>query len=143
MDDFYSLGLLVNRASVSLAKSLNTSLDAQGIDLPHSQFTVMRCLYFKDELSQFDIANLLYKDAAAIKRTVDLLEKKGLVVRKQVRTLKNSVCITEKGRELMPKVIHIADGLIAEALSGIEPDNRELLKTMLDKIYTNLEKNRP
>lgn len=143
MDDFYSLGLLVNRASVSLAKSLNTSLNAQNIDLPHSQFVVMRCLYFKDELSQYDIANLLSKDAAAIKRTVDLLEKKGLVVRKQVRTLKNSVCITEKGRELMPQVISIADGLIAEALSDIEPDKRELLKIMLDKIYTNLNKNRP
>ena len=140
MNDFYSLGLLVSRASVSLAKSLNTSLEGHNIDLPHSQFIVLRCLYYKDALSQLEIANLLFKDAAAIKRTVDLLEKKGLIIRRQVRTLKNSICITEKGRELMPKVIDIADNLIDEALSGIEPDNRELLKIMLDKIYMNLAK---
>jgi len=140
MEDFYSLGLLVSRASVSLSKSLNSALEAHNIDLPHSQFIVLRCLYFKDELSQLEIAKLLFKDAAAIKRTVDLLEKKGLVVRRQVRTLKNSVCITEKGKNVMPVVLKIADTVIEEALDGIEPDSRKFLRTMLDQIYTNLER---
>lgn len=140
MKDFYSLGLLVSRASVSLSKSLNAALEKHSIDLPHSQFIVLRCLYFKDELSQLEIANLLFKDAAAIKRTVDLLEKKGFVVRQPVRTLKNSVCITEKGRSLMPLVLKIADTVIESALNGMEPDSQELLRMMLDKIYTNLER---
>lgn len=139
MKDFYSLGLLVSRASVSLSKSLNAALEAQHIDLPHSQFIVLRCLYFKDALNQLAIARLLCKDAAAIKRTVDLLEKKGLVVRQPVRTLKNSVCITEKGRNLMPQVLKIADTVIEEAMNGIQPDHQEYLRTALDKIYTNLE----
>jgi DNA-binding MarR family transcriptional regulator len=140
MDHFYSLGFLVGRASVSLTKSLNAGLEAHNIDLPHAQFIVLRCLYYKDALSQLDIAQLLFKDAAAIKRTVDLLEKKGLVIRKQVRTLKNSICITEKGRNLMPHVLAISDSLIDKALDGIAPEHQQLLRTMLDKIYTNLEK---
>lgn len=140
MDDFYSLGLLVSRASVSLSKSLKSRFEVHNIDLPHSQFIVLRCLYYKDALSQLEIANLLCKDPAAIKRTIDLLERKRFIVRNQVRTLKNSICITDKGRELMPTAINIADCLIEEALNSIDSVNRELLRTMLDKIYTNLEK---
>lgn len=142
MNDFYSLGLLVSRASVALAKALNQAITAAGIDLPQSQFIVLRCVYFKDGLSQLEIANILSKDAATIKRTVDNLEEKGLVVRKQVRTLKNAVCITERGTELMPQLLQIADKTIEEALQGISSKQRDLLHTMLNKIYSNLENTR-
>ena len=138
MDHFYSLGLLLGRASVALSKALNTALAAHDIDLPHSQFIVLRCLYYNNGLSQLEIAHLLSKDASAIKRTVDNLEKKGLVVRRQVRTLKNSVHITAKGHELIPKALEVGKKITDEALSGI--DERELLRTMLNGIHTNLEK---
>jgi len=140
MDDFYSLGLLLSRASIALAKSMNASLEAHNIDLPHSQFIVLRCLHYRDALSQMDIAKLISKDAAAIKRTVDLLEKKGFVTRKQVRTLKNSVCITDKGKNLMPQVLKIADNQISEALKDITIEDQKSLRIMLDNIYINLEK---
>jgi len=138
MDEFYSLGFLVSRASVSLAKAINARLEHAGFDLPHSQFIVLRCLYYRDGVSQFDIANLLSKDAAAIKRTIDNLEKKEFVERHQVRNLKNSIHITVKGKQIMPKVLKIAEEVIGEALYGINT-NKELLYTMLDKIHTNLE----
>lgn len=139
MDNFISLGLLINRVSVALSKSLNAALLSANIDLPHSQFVVLRCLFYKDGLSQLDIANLLSKDAATIKRTVDYLERKGLVVRKTVRTLKNSVCITEKGKEIMPQVLKIANETIEEALKGMNNDTRILLFTLLDDIHKNLK----
>ena len=139
MDDFYSLGLLVSRASIALSKSLNAAIVNENIDLPHSQFIVLRCVYYKDGLSQLEIANILSKDAATIKRTVDNLEQKGLVTRTQVRTLKNSVCITDKGRELMPVVLRIAEKTIEKAFTGIKKEQQDLLRIMLDEIYTNLE----
>ena len=140
MNDFYSLGLLTGMASLALSKALNAALIENNIDLPHSQFVVLRILYFHDGMSQLDIANMVSKDAAAIKRTVDNLENKGLVVRKQVRTLKNSVCITDKGRELMPQVLKIADKIIEEALNSFSEESREQLFSMLKMIYQNIEK---
>lgn len=139
MDTFFSLGLLLNRASVALSKSLNSSISANNIDLPHSQFIVLRCLYYNDGISQFDIAKLLSKDAAAIKRTVDQLEKKEFVIRKQIRNLKNSVCITDKGKKLMPQVLEIAKAVIDKALIGIEEESRNSLQIMLEKVFINLE----
>jgi DNA-binding MarR family transcriptional regulator len=139
VDDFYSLGLLLNRASIALAKSMNAALENGGIDLPHSQFIVLRCLYYKDCISQSEVANLLSKDAAAIKRTIDNLEKKGLVERHRIRNLKNSVCITDKGKSLMPQVLKIAENLVNEVIGSFKPENRKLLRTMLDDIYTKLK----
>lgn len=139
MDSFYSVGLLVSRASVALSKALNAAILADNIDLPHSQFIVLRCLYYQDEISQFDLANLLSKDAAAIKRTVDELEKKGFVKRKQIRNLKNSVCITDQGKALMPQLLEIADRVKDDALKGISEKERKLLKELLEKIYINTE----
>ena len=138
MNEFYSLGFLLNRAAITMAKSLNDGFEVHGMDLSLSQYVVLRCLYCKYALSQLEIANMLSKDAAAIKRTIDLLEKKGLVTRTPVRTLKNSVSITEKGEKLMPQILKIADGRIEKALNGIEPHDRKLLQVMLDKIYVNL-----
>jgi len=140
MDNFYSLGLLLSRASVALAKSMNAGLEINGIDLPHSQFIVLRCLHYQNALSQFEIANMLSKDAAAIKRTVDNLEKKGLVERHQIRNLKNSVRLTEKAEEMMPEILRIADKITEEALGDIDVENQKLLRMMLDKIYINLKK---
>lgn len=140
MDEFYSLGFLLNRASVSLAKSLNSKLAKEKIDLPHSQFIVLRCLYFKDGISQLDIANLLSKDAAAIKRTIDNLEKKGFVRRQPVRNLKNNIYITQEGKSIMPAVIEIANGIIAKSLGDMDNERYKLLIEMLENIHINTEK---
>ena len=139
MDNLYSLGFLISKVSIALSKALNASIIANNINLPHSQYIVMRCLYYKDGISQFEIANLLSKDTTAIKRTIDELVKKNLVVRKQVRNLKNSICITDKGRNLMPQVLEIVECVISKALHGIEKENQDLLQIMLDNIHANLK----
>lgn len=140
MDEFYSLGFLMARASIALAKRVNAAFVEADIDLPHSQFIVLRCVYYKDGLSQLEIANTIFKDAAAVKRTVDNLEEKGLVTRSQIRPLKNAVNITEKGRELIPKVIEVANGVIDKALNGMLPQERHAFLFALDEIYNNLNK---
>jgi len=139
MDNLHTLGFFVDKASIALSKALNASFVAHNIDLSHSQFVLLKFLYYKEGLSQFEIANLLSKDAAAIKRTIDELEKKNLVVRKQVRTLKNSISITDKGRNLLPQVFEIAQCIVDKAFNGIEKENQDLLQQMLNQICINLE----
>ncbi|MDR2949911.1 MAG: MarR family transcriptional regulator [Prevotella sp.] len=140
MNKLYSLGFLLNRASFSLAKALNSEFKRHNIDLPHSQFIVLRCLYYKDALSQHDLATLLCKDAAAIKRTIDNLETKGLVTRKQVSQRQNSVLITEKGKLLIPYAIEHGESIIKKVLGPATNMETEALYKLLDKIYNNAEK---
>lgn len=71
-----SLGFLLDRALWTLSSTLNATLKEKGIDLPHSQYIIMRFLDEKEGISQNKLAILLHKDAAAIKRSIDNLEKK-------------------------------------------------------------------
>jgi len=139
MKDLYPLGLLLHRASSALSKAFNAAFIEAGIDLPHSQYIVLRAIYEKDGQSQWELSNMLKKDAAAIKRTVDNLEQKGLVERKTVRTLKNAVHITDKGRALMPRVLDIAQAITLKAYGNLPEDKREKVLRALDSIYTNLQ----
>lgn len=140
MDEFTSLGLMLNRAATTMSTALTTALSDAGIDLPHSQFIVLRCLYYNGNLCQLEIARLLSKDAAAIKRTIDNLEQKGLVKRIPVRTLKNSVQITDEGRALMPKAIAVAKAASEKATSGLSQKNLTGLMESLKIIVENIKK---
>lgn len=139
MDEFISLGLMLNRAATAMSTALNTALADAGVGLPQSQFIILRCLYYNGDLSQLEIARLLSKDAAAIKRTVDNLEQKGLVRRVPVRTLKNSVQITQAGRALMPKALEIAKAVSEKATSGLAPKNVADLVDNLKIIVENIK----
>ena len=66
-----SLGFQLGKALWALSATLNATLKENGIDLPTSQYIVMRFLYRQDGISQNRIATLLYKDAAAIKRSIE------------------------------------------------------------------------
>lgn len=140
MDELYSLGFLLNRASVALGKTLNNRLQEADIDLPHSQFVVLRSLYYRDGLSQLEISNLLFKDAAAIKRTIDNLEKKGYVGRRQVHSQKNNIFITDRGKAVLPDAFKIAEGVVSEALAGFSEKEADNLKNTLNTIFENIEK---
>lgn len=139
MDNLYSLGFLLNRASFSLEKMLRIELKRNNIELPHSQFIVLRCLYYKDGLSQQELATLLCKDAAAIKRTIDNLEDRGLAYRVHVSQRENAIQITEEGRVLMPSAIKCGDLALEKVLQDINENDYELLKQLLHRIYLNVE----
>lgn len=134
-----SLGFLLARALWALATALNTALKEQGIDLPNSQYIIMRFLYEQDGISQNRIATLMHKDAAAIKRSIDNLEKKGLVERRAVSRCKNNIFLTEKGRELIPEVIAIADKVF-DMTTELPEDMCRIGNLYLESIYNKFQK---
>ena len=132
-----TLGFLLSRASNSMSVHLNTLLKNNGIDLPHSQYVILKHLYAEAGISQQELADKIYKDTAAIKRTLDILEKKGLIQRIPVTMRKNSVIITEQGKELMPKVMDCLERSKQFVLSGISEQEYKLFTDILERIYQN------
>lgn len=114
-----SLGYLLDRALWVTSNALNKALKDNGIDLPHSQYIIMRVLFEKDGVSQNEIAVFLHKDAAAIKRSIDYLEKKDLVIRKSESPCKYGIYLTDKGQSLKPEIIAIANDVFHQLLSGV------------------------
>jgi DNA-binding MarR family transcriptional regulator len=135
----HTLGFLLARASNSMAMYLNSALKREGIDLPHSQFVILKILHLKDDVSQQELADLAFKDTSAVKRTLDILEKKGLVERIPVTLRKNSIKITNAGRELMPKVMACMEKSKQILLHGISEGEYKLLMDILDRMYHNIK----
>lgn len=129
-----SLGFLLDRALWTLSSTLNATLKEKGIDLPHSQYIIMRFLDEKEGISQNKLAILLHKDAAAIKRSIDNLEKKGLLIRKALSERKNGVYLTDKGKALIPKVKTIADEILGGTFGQTE-EMRHTCILFLESIY--------
>ena len=126
-----SLGFQLGKALWALSATLNATLKENGIDLPTSQYIVMRFLYGQDGISQNRIATLLYKDAAAIKRSIDNLEKKGLVERRAVSRCKNNIYLTEKGRKEKARLEQQENTSIFSCLDETEKQEfRRLLEKM-------------
>ena len=129
-----SLGFLLNRALWTLVTSLNAAFNKNGIDLSQSQYVVMRVLDIQEGMSQNKLSTMMHKDAAAIKRSIDILEKKGLVIRKAVTGRKNGLYLTDKGKALMPQIKAIADEVMGGTFGRTE-EERQACVTFLECIY--------
>lgn len=130
-----SLGFLLNRASWAAANMLKESFIKEGIDLPHSQYIVLRVLYEHEGLSQQEIATALHKDGAAIKRTLDILERKELIVRKPASLCKYNIYLTPKAIAQKEKIITVADNTAKQALEGIPEKQYKEVIDFLNHIY--------
>ena len=134
----HTLGFLIGRASHTMITYLNKILRKEGIDLPHSQYILLKVLYFKDNVSQKELADMVYKDTSAIKRTLDILEKKKLIERVPVTLRKNNIVILKAGRELIPEVFACMDRHKEPMLAGISNDEYELFTDVLERIRLNI-----
>lgn len=133
-----TLGFSLARASHAMGTSLNGLLKNNGVDLTHSQYVVLRVLYAKDGISQQELAKRVYKDVAAIKRTLDILEGKGLVQRVPVTMRKNSILITETGKQLIPQVLDHIERWEQSILKGVDSEEYAIFKKVLKNIHKNL-----
>lgn len=143
-----SLGFRLDRALWAISTALSTALKEKGINLPHSQYIIMRFLYEQDGISQNRIAAFLHKDAAAIKRSIDILVKKRLAERRVISRSKNGIYLTKQGRQLMPEVIAIANEVFS-VMSELPEETCRTGMKYLESIYKlyvekkNTEKDKP
>lgn len=126
---------MMEQALGTMTGALANAFKANGIDLPHSQYTVLRLLYSSETpMTQINIAEILKKDAAAIKRTVDILERKGLVVREAQNGRTNRVVCTEKALAMKEIVIESANDTLHRMLGDFTEVELNGFITMLGRI---------
>ena len=129
------MGFMMEQALGTMTGALANAFKANGIDLPHSQYTVLRLLYSSETpMTQINIAEILKRDAAAIKRTVDILERKGLVVREAQNGRTNRVVCTEKALAMKEIVIESANDTIHRMLGDFTEVELNVFITMLGRI---------
>ena len=139
LDDVYIY--LLQRTTRQFKKHSQAVLKENNVDVTGDQWVIIKRISEQEGISQKEVANLTYKDPASVTRTLDLLEKKELVVRQTILSNRRTYALflTKKGKELVNKVLPLAVNMRAKGLEGINTNDVEIFQKVLNSIYKNFE----
>lgn len=135
--DIHTLGYYIDRALCVMIKSLNKELKEYNLEFQHSDFTILKVLSQVDGLSQTDLAKILGKEKSGIGRSISSLEKEGYIKRRAINGCKNELCLSDKGKEIIPLLDEIANKVTEKAFVGFSERKRKELMRNLTLIYKN------
>ncbi|MEC7771671.1 MAG: MarR family transcriptional regulator [Bacteroidota bacterium] len=111
-------------------------------DITVDQKLVLQYLNDRPELSQNEIAELVFKDNASLTRMIDLMVRKGFLDRsinpKDRRRF--HIELTPKGKEILEKLAPVIAENRKRAFAGISEEELVQLEQTLNKIVSNLNK---
>ncbi len=127
-------------ASTAVARHLQKNFRQSGLEITIEQWSILYHLWKEDCLSQQELCNRTFRDKPSITRLIDNLEKQKLVKRMPSKTDRriNLVCLTDAAREMQDTTIELANQTMNEALQGINREEIETVKQVLQKVYDNL-----
>lgn len=132
---FYSL----EKSIKVYRKFAQKQLAANGFDVTIDQWLVLKSLHENQDLSQSDIAELVFKDTASVTRIIELLVQKSYLQRhiNSVDRRKFHLTITKNGIGLIDQIATVIKDNRKKALKGFRPTEIENLKQQLEKIIAN------
>lgn len=121
------------RAANSVNKTLNNKLSPY--DIAIEQRATLEIIKFEEDVNQTKIAILLGKDKTTISRSLNSLEKKGLISKSEITGDKrsNKVELTKEGEDIL-------ENTIDEVTSYRESLNAKLTKEEIESFFKILDK---
>lgn len=133
-----AIGYLVTYAQKLLHRGLGEGLQKHGVTV--AQWMVLVVLWETDGLSQKELSQRVAVETATLSRTVDRMERDGLVTRDRSETDRRQVHVrlTEYGAGLWRDLVPEAEANQDRALTGISEDEEEVLRGLLKRVITNM-----
>jgi DNA-binding MarR family transcriptional regulator len=105
-------------------------------------YLILRALWEKDQRSQQELADDVFKDKASLTKLVVNLEKRGLIYRTEGELDRRSkiVALTAEGRALRHRVYPIVLDLIETLETGFSTGQLVMMQQMLEKMYARLKR---
>ena len=135
-----TLGMLIGQIHRLSTKRFVQNSHMHGLEISLDQWLVLGPVWKNDGISQKEISEYCGKDKTSVTKIIDTLEKKNLVVRvtDQLDHRVKRVVLSQKGRELFLSALPVMAQTRDELRSGISDKEIEALKSILSKIYKNL-----
>lgn len=114
--------------------------DKHGLGITVEQWVILKILSEKENLSQRELANQSYRDPASITRTIDILEKKGLLERLAIPNNRRRyhISLTEAGEQFVQKHLELVQEQRALSVKGLTKSELDTLSEVLKKIRENM-----
>lgn len=135
-----SLGFILNRTSIQ-SKALFTQ-KIKEFDISPEQWSLVFRVVESNGLTQKELSDSTYKDQANITRSIDRLERKGLLKRvsNQMDRIIINIYPTEKAINLVEKIIPISSRFNNYLTENFTEEEKNQLIKLLNKVYENLLK---
>lgn len=136
------LGFLANQLSFSLRQSIARECESLGYKTTPEGLGILFLLSRQDGLTQGQVSEFLAKDKAAVTRLLSFLEKEGLVQRSADSEDRRMVRshITVKGSRAVEEILPAFKSLFAEVFDGVDPDEFNIARKVLQQIIGNIKK---
>lgn len=118
------------------------NLNKLGYKITINQIILLIEIDRNPEISQVDLAELLFKDVASITRMIELLVREGFIKREEHKEdrRKKNLNITKKGKKLLDKAIPIIATNRELAQKNISEKDIDTLIDVLNEIIQNTSK---
>jgi MarR family transcriptional regulator, organic hydroperoxide resistance regulator len=135
------IGYKIIKGEVLIKRKLLCAFLEKGYDITFEQWTVMNVLYVEPGLIQSEIATKTYKDKTNVTRILDVLSKKGYVVRESHEKDRRSSCIylTDTGKRMFEDLIPYTKSINEQFIKGLSDEELKIFTSVLDRICNNAE----
>jgi MarR family transcriptional regulator, organic hydroperoxide resistance regulator len=135
------IGYKIIKGEVLIKRKLLSAFLEKGHDITFEQWTVMNVLYVEPGLIQSEIATKTYKDKTNVTRILDVLSKKGYVVRESHEKDRRSSCIylTDTGKRMFEDLIPYTKSINEQFIKGLSDEELKIFTSVLDRICNNAE----
>ena len=126
-----------------MTRAISTQLFAsKGFEITPEQLTVLHALINHNGMYQRQIGAITLKDRPNITRIIKILEKMELITKHEDVSGRKvqKIFVTQKGKELLDKMMPTAVSFWQKTIEGIEEDELIIAFNALNKIKENLEK---
>lgn len=132
---------LISKIRDKVNKHLIAEMESHGIEaIVTSHGDILYALNQKSRMTMAEIASVIRKDKSTVTSLVEKLVKLGYVSKE--RDTEDSrviyVTLTKEGQELMPVFNQISRELMDVFYDGISKEEKEVLFSLLNRVYANL-----
>jgi DNA-binding MarR family transcriptional regulator len=138
---FDSYSYLLDRTARRVKGYAKQQFTSGNFDVTVDQWLILKSLDDGRYLKQKELAEITGKDNPTLTRIIDLLCKKGLTERVTHKDDRRSftVHLTKDGTAKLAELTPQVNGIRMKAWENLTEQDYEQLKTILNKIYQNLE----
>ena len=131
----------VDKAIKTYRQFAQRRLNEAGLDITIDQWLVLKAILEKPDISQLEIADVVFKDAASVTRIIDLLVRKNYLERTAHDTDRRrfSLQLTDTGSDLMKNIAKVVDQNRKTALQRISEKQLEQTRQTLNTIIENCQ----
>lgn len=135
-----SFGRALGMAHTAMFRHLAKLMKEKNLPITPEQFSVLTHLWRNDGLQQSELAVCTNRNRANVTRIIDILEREGIVVRKDDPNDRRvfRIYLTDLGKKLKNEAAKCAQKSIEDSLDGVSESDKTVALSVFKKIVDNV-----